>query len=123
MSIEVRACNGCGAAVPPEARFCASCGTPASRIIPRTVDHQLADTEPRADLPLPLSRIPAGTVIPPGFVIERVAGEGGMGVLYRAYDRVRDRTVAIKCLHANLSASRSRAPAQPTRAPISTRSA
>ncbi|TNE52094.1 MAG: hypothetical protein EP343_01465 [Deltaproteobacteria bacterium] len=46
--------------------------------------------------------LPAGTVIGRHYVLEEKIGEGGMGVVYRAFDRVMERSVAIKLLHANL---------------------
>ncbi|EYF08544.1 serine/threonine protein kinase [Chondromyces apiculatus DSM 436] len=53
-------------------------------------------------LPLPPVHLLAGTELGV-YRIESVLGEGGMGVVYRAHDRARDRTVAVKCLHANLA--------------------
>lgn len=46
--------------------------------------------------------LPAGLVLGGGYVIEAVVGEGGMGVVYRAWDRTLERRVAVKCLHLNL---------------------
>jgi len=53
-------------------------------------------------LPLPPVHLLPGTELGV-YRIENVLGEGGMGVVYRARDRARDRVVAVKCLHANLA--------------------
>jgi len=41
-----------------------------------------------------------GEVIDSRFEIERIAGSGGMGTVYRAYDILADRTVALKIMRA-----------------------
>jgi serine/threonine protein kinase len=51
---------------------------------------------------LPPMRLARGTRVSV-YNIESVIGEGGMGVVYRAWDGAMERPVALKCLHANLA--------------------
>src|SRR5262245_60029860 len=55
-----------------------------------------------APTPLPPMRLARGTRVSV-YNVEAVVGEGGMGVVYRAWDTAMERFVALKCLHANLS--------------------
>jgi formylglycine-generating enzyme required for sulfatase activity/tRNA A-37 threonylcarbamoyl transferase component Bud32 len=111
-------CAGCGAALPHGARFCSACGCairPQAEgpTIPAGPQAAFAATRPApppaaniggkgVQTPLPPMRLPTGTMLSV-YRIDSVLGEGGMGVVYRAHDTARDRTVAIKCLHSNLS--------------------
>src|SRR5262244_1090389 len=51
-----------------------------------------------------LSVAPAGTRVAGRFVIESLAGAGGMGAVYRAHDDEAGRTVALKIIRSSSSA-------------------
>jgi serine/threonine-protein kinase len=97
-------CRACNEALPALARFCPSCGqarlATATLAASTTAEHAHTVTDARQRM-LPPRLVASGTRITDRYEIDRVLGEGGMGVVYRAIDRQRNRIVAIKALHAS----------------------
>lgn len=98
----------CGAPQPPQETTQTHPGPATAATVHRTPAHadeskpSAVDAEVDAPLSLPPRYLPKGTQLAANYRVEGVAGEGGMGVVYRCHDLAGARTVAVKALHANL---------------------
>jgi serine/threonine protein kinase len=79
-------CSKCNAINPPGTSFCSKCGTPIKQ-------------EPQDKNKDSL----VGAFVGERFLVKRILGEGGMGVVYEAEQTAMDRKVALKVLHPHLT--------------------
>jgi serine/threonine protein kinase len=94
-------CPSCTFAMPEGSRYCASCG---SSLESRSGADTITSGPPSIFLPSSGDgRFAAGAVVAGRYRIVSLAGRGGMGEVYRAYDDKLEQPVALKFLPAALS--------------------
>lgn len=84
-------CSKCRFDNTPTSRFCSNCGTPLSP------DSSAQDT-PTRTLHSPMKRLKRGRVFGGRYEVIEELGEGGMGIVYKVFDRKIEDRVALKVL-------------------------
>lgn len=109
-------CAACGSplsaspAEPPPTRYETSAGGQKQSSVPEAATAiGFSNTPPPSNPVTPSSRGPSSTPsrpvdFGPRYQVQALLGEGGMGAVYRAYDRELDRTVALKLIRPELGA-------------------
>ena len=93
-------CGNCGAELAPASAFCSECGTRVGAANEAVTEFMGGSTQ--------ISTAAGGERLEPGsefdgrYVIEERIGEGGMGVVYRALDKVTNQTIALKVINKQM---------------------
>jgi hypothetical protein len=97
-------CPHCGTANSDDASFCAECGKRMAETGTAAGMQTISAMETIASLPTSRGRGDDHVELAPGeefanrYVIDRVIGKGGMGVVYRAQDKLIDKPIALKLI-------------------------
>ncbi len=92
-------CPACHSDNPETVKFCGECGTP----LPTSKDHIPAATE---TLRTPVKELARGTLFARRFEVIEELGKGGMGKVYRVFDKKVDEEVALKLIKPEIAAER-----------------
>lgn len=103
-------CPQCQALLPVDAGFCPECGTATNTSVPEQASlptfggmQTMLPTDGEGNLNLNVLK--PGVQFAGRYQIEEQIGIGGMGLVYKAHDKVADQTVALKLLHPERSGS------------------
>jgi serine/threonine protein kinase/uncharacterized membrane protein YhaH (DUF805 family) len=98
-------CAGCQTELRPDARFCGSCGKPVPVAAAPEIDlaglRTIEAAETRQPSRSEQKRLEPGETFAGRYVIVQLIGEGGMGVVYRARDKLTETEVALKLIRAD----------------------
>lgn len=98
-------CTKCNASIAQGDRFCPECGADQKAKSFEGMQ-TLGGLETLAELPTGgphrdhIAELPEGTEFAGRYIIESVVGKGGMGVVYRAQDKLAEKAVALKLIRA-----------------------
>ncbi len=90
-------CPKCLADNPPDSRFCRKCAAP----LPAEEDLSISQTK---TLQLPATMVDRGTLLAERYEIIEELGKGGMGRVYKVYDKKIKEVVALKLIRPEISA-------------------
>ena len=92
-------CSKCHSDNPETSRFCAECGTQ----LPPPEEVSISPTE---TLQTPISELTRGSIFASRYEIIEKLGRGGMGKVYRVFDKKIDEEVALKLLKPEIAADK-----------------